>query len=423
MGSTLAEKILASKSGRESVRPGEIVWATPSVAMLDDPLGPIMIHENLKKLGNVIKHPENVVVISDHCAPPATPEHANLLKFTREWAQEYGISRFHEFEGICHQLLVEKGYVLPGDLVVGTDSHTVMGGALGALATGIGSTEMLGVLLTGEMWFRVPETVRIEWSGPLPTGVMAKDLILRVIGDLGSAGLTYEAAEFGGDTIRSMPVDQRLCLSNMVVEAGAKAGIIEADEVTEAYFIEKFGESRWTDSKFIHPDSDAVYVKTMHYRAQDMEPVVAAPHNPENLQTMSLAKGQKIHQAYIGSCAGGRLSDIAAAAQIMQGRRVASDVRMIVCPASRSIYQDALKSGLLEILYESGAIITAAGCGACAGGHSGVLGAREVCISSTNRNFKGRMGDGASEIYLASPLSVAAAAVTGRITDPREFLA
>lgn len=419
---TLAEKILARAAERSQVSAGDIVWAKPDTAMLDDPLGPKMIQDQLRQLGDHIVYPDRVVVISDHCAPPSTVLQADLLTFTRNWAAAHHIPRFHEYEGICHQLMVEKGYVLPGQLVVGTDSHTVMGGALGAFTTGIGSTEMLGVLVTGEMWFRVPETYRIEFSGCLPDGVMAKDLILRIIGDLGSAGLTYRAVEFTGQAITEMVTDQRLCLCNMTVEAGAKAGLVDPDAQTWEYLKERLTPPQLESLTPIHPDPGATYQRTLSYVGGDMEPVVAAPHNPGNLRRITEVVGLPIHQAYLGSCAGGRFSDLQAAARIVNGHRVAPGVRFIVCPASRTIYQQALKSGVLEVLYDAGAIITAASCGACGGGHSGVLGAGDVCISATNRNFKGRMGDPSSEVYLASPASVAASALAGTIADPRNYL-
>ena len=421
-GKTISEKILARQSGNSNLSPGDIVWAQPNVAMMDDPLGPKMIEHELRRLGNQIKFPERIVVISDHCAPPSTILQADLLTLTRNWAKEYQITRFHEYEGICHQVMVEKGYVRPGELTVGTDSHTVMGGALGSFSTGIGSTEMLGVLITGEMWFKVPETIQIKFDGTLPDGVMAKDLILRVLGDFGNGGLTYRAIEFSGSTIDEMEVDQRLCLSNMTVEGGAKAGLIQPDLKTFDYLKTKMEPGNFESLEPAYPDVDANYCESKRYQTEEIRPLIALPHNPENVAPIEEVEKVELDQAYIGSCAGGRLSDLVAAALILKGRKVSSSIRMIVCPASRTVYQQALKQRILDILYESGAIITAAGCGACGGGHSGVLGANERCISSTNRNFKGRMGDPSSMVYLASPLSVAASAVTGKITDPRIFL-
>ena len=370
-GKTLAEKVLARHSGNGEVIAGDIVWAEPSVAMMDDPLGPKMVQSELRRLGNRIKHPERVVVISDHCAPPSTILQADLLTLTRNWAKEYRIQRFHEYEGICHQVMVEKGYVRPGDLVVGTDSHTVTGGALGSFSTGIGSTEMLGVLVTGQMWFRVPETVKVVWDGALQDGVMAKDMILQVLGDFGSAGLTYRAVEFGGQAVREMPVDQRLCLSNMTVEGGAKAGLIAPDEKTFEYLSQRISPEELESIEPLNADPDAVYSQRKQYSAAALAPMVALPGNPADACAVTEVLGERIDQAYIGSCAGGRLSDLAIVARVVKGRRVAPGVRLIVCPASRTVYQQALSSGILETLYESGAIITAAGCGACGGGHSG----------------------------------------------------
>jgi 3-isopropylmalate/(R)-2-methylmalate dehydratase large subunit len=419
-GLTLAQKILAIKSNNDKVEPGEIVWAEPDSAMMTDVLGPTMIAHDLKRLGNKIRYPERVVLVSDHKAPPSTTAQADLLTLNRNWANEYNISNFYEYEGICHQLMVEKGHVIPGELVVGTDSHSTMGGALGSFSIGIGSTEMLGVLVSGRMWIRVPESIRIEWDGEFPDGVMAKDLILRVIGDLGSS-LTYGAIEFGGSAISKMSIDQRFCLSNMTAETGAKVGIVAPDELTIEYLSKVLTKEKLKQINLIVADKNASYKKVVRYKAEDMEPVVAVPNSPENLRSMSEVSGQKINQAYIGSCAGGRLSDLSAAARILKGRKVARGVRLIVCPASRTVYLEALKLGIIETLVEAGAIITATGCGACAGGHSGVLGANEVCISATTRNFKGRMGDPTSKVFLASPLSVAAAAVAGEIIDPRIY--
>lgn len=419
---TLAEKILARSAGRPAAAAGEILWAEPDVAMMDDPLGPNLIQEGLERLGGRLRHPERVVVISDHCAPPANVAHANLLKVTRQWAKRYQIARFHEFEGICHQLMVEEGYVRPGQLVVGTDSHTVMGGALGAFATGIGSTEMLGVLVTGEMWFRVPATVRVRWEGRLPFGVMAKDLILHLLGQVGPAGLNYQAVEFCGSAVDALPMDERFCLTNMVVEGGAKAGLIPPDQVTREWLQAVLDPVAYAALEWLEPDPEAGYARELVESVDALTPQVATPGNPANAVPVAAVEGVKVDQAYLGGCAGGRLSDLAAAASLLRGRRVAEEVRLIVCPASRRVWQQAMASGVLQTLYEAGAIITAPGCGACGGGHSGILGDGEVAVSSTNRNFPGRMGSGSASIYLASALTVAAAALTGRLTDPRAIL-
>lgn len=402
--------------------------------MMDDPLGPNLIQEGLERLGGRLRHPERVVVISDHCAPPANVAHANLVKVTRQWAKRHQIARFHEFEGICHQLMVEEGYVRPGQLVVeegyvrlgqlvvGTDSHTVMGGALGAFATGIGSTEMLGVLVTGEMWFRVPTTVRVRWEGQLPFGVMAKDLILRLLGQVGPTGLNYQAVEFCGSAVLELPMDERFCLTNMVVEGGAKAGLIPPDQVTRAWLQAVLDPEAYAALEWLEPDPDAGYACEVVESVDTLTPQVATPGNPANAVPVEAAEGVKVDQAYLGGCAGGRLSDLAAAASLLRGHRVAEGVRLIVCPASRRVWRQAMASGVLQTLYEAGAIVTAPGCGACGGGHSGILGDGEVAVSSTNRNFPGRMGSGSASIYLASALTVAAAALTGRLTDPRAIL-
>ena len=419
MGMTISEKILARASGRESVKAGEIVWVDVDKAMMDDILGPrVEIAEKLEELGAKVWEPGRVTVISDHYTPPANVKQAEIVAFTRRWARDHGIEHYYEFEGPCHQVMVEKGRVAPGEVVVGTDSHTCTYGALGAFATGIGSTEMLGVLATGQIWLKVPQTMRILFDGTLPEGVMAKDAVLKVIGAIGHKGATYQAMEFGGEVFDRMIMDERLCVANMAVEAGAKNGLIPCDDITRE-FLKAAGV---TGGISYRSDEDAVFRETYHFNADSLEPQCACPHEVDNVTEIKNVSGVAINQAYIGSCTGGRYHDLEAAARILKGRRVAKGIRLLVSPASRDVWERCSRAGILTALSEAGAVILPASCGACLGVHSGVIGGGEVCISSTNRNFIGRMGSRESFVYLASPMSAAASAVTGRITDPREFL-
>lgn len=418
MGMTLAEKILARASNRSAVRPGEIVWAKVRTAMMDDILGPrIEIAEKFKNLDVPIWDREKVVVIIDHYSPAANVKQAEIVKFTRDWAKANNVVCF-EGEGPCHQLLAEKGYNVPGTVVVGTDSHTCMSGAFGAFGTGIGSTEMIGVLATGEIWLKVPETMLICWQGRLPKGVYAKDIALKTIGDVGHAGATYMALEFSGSTIHSLPLDERLCITNMAVEAGAKAGLIAPDEVIAEWVAKR----RIRDYALLTGDADAVYKEVRDYEAEKLVPQVACPHNVDNVRDVTALESARIDQAYVGSCTGGRFEDLVAAEKIIRNRRVAEGVRFYISPASGDIYRRALDAGLLKSFVNAGARILPPTCGICLGLHSGILAAGERCISSTNRNFIGRMGSKDAEIYLGSAATVAASALAGQIADPRLYL-
>ncbi len=421
MGMTISEKILAKASGSPSVKAGEICWVNVDKAMMDDILGPrVEIADNLKNLGVPVWDPDKVVIVSDHYTPPANIKQANIVKFTRDWAKENGIDHYYEFAGPCHQVMVDKGHVKPGTVVVGTDSHTTTYGALGCFSTGVGSTEMSGVLMTGQIWLRVPQSIRITWNGKLREGVMAKDVSLRSIKELGHAGATYKAMEYDGDTIRSMIMDERLCLSNMAVEAGAKVGLIGCDGVTAAYLKEKFGDTE--DYSWVNSDSDAEYIRELSFKAEDLVPQVACPHEVDNVTEVENLARTKVDQVYIGSCTGGRYYDLLMAAKLLKGRKVADGIRVLVSPASRDIYNECLRDGIFTDLAEAGCTILSSTCGACLGVHSGNIGDNEVCVATTNRNFLGRMGSKSSGVYLASPLTAAASAVTGYITDPREFL-
>jgi len=417
MGKTLAEKILANSCGRQSVSAGEIIIAHVDTLMMDDALGPWYVDKPFQTLGGVIENPESVVVISDHLYPAGNVDQAENLAAAERWCEKYKVS-YIEGKGPCHQILAEMGYNMPGTVLVGTDSHTCTSGAFGCFGTGIGSTEAVGVLYSGTIWLRVPESILIEWTGSLSRRVMAKDMMLKTIGTLGHAGATYAAVEFVGDTIRALPMDERMCISNMAVETGAKAGLIAADDTTMEYI-------RHTDCKrpyhLFQSDADAVYCKKMKFQADRLTPQVACPHFVDNVRPIEEVAGLKIHQAYIGSCTGARLYDLQAAAEILNGRHAANGCRLLISPSSAKVYREAMRLGLLDIFMDAGATILAPSCGACAGLHSGILAAGERCVSTTNRNFKGRMGSLDSELYLASPATVAASAIEGALADPQNY--
>ena len=421
MAMTCAEKILAAKAGKDRVVPGEIVIVPVDCAMMTDILGPRILAAELERLGRPIWDPERVVVVCDHYTPSATEHQAEIVRFTREWAAQHDVRHCYELEGPCHQLLAERGFSRPGSILVGTDSHSCTSGAFGCFGTGIGSTEMLGVLIRREIWFKVPESIRITWNGTLPQSVMAKDLILRTIGVLGHAGATYQSMEFGGSTIAALPMDERIRISNMAVEAGAKVGLIPADEKTVDY-LERHGVADARQAPRYQPDPDAVYCRHLDFDAAELEPMVACPNEVDHVKPVRAVAGLPVQQVYIGSCTGGRMSDLTAAANLLKGRKVAPGCRLLVSPASRTIWQEALRTGVLDTLAEAGATILASTCGACLGLHSGTIGAGEVCVSTTNRNFIGRMGSKYSQVYLASAVTAAASALTGVLTDPRDYL-
>jgi len=420
MAKTMSEKILARAAGVPETTAGEILWVNVDKAMMDDILGPrVEIADQMKFLGGEVWNRNKVVIISDHYTPPATAKQAGIVKFTREWAGAHGIDNYYELEGPCHQVMVEHGHVLPGTVVLGTDSHTCMGGALGAFATGVGSTEMLGILLTGKTWLKVPETIQVKWTGVLPAGVMAKDIALKTIGEIGHAGATYKAVEFVGEAIDSLSIDQRLAITNMAVEMGAKAGLMSPDaKITEFLKSQNIADGY---SPLVS-DEDASYCARYEFCAGELTPTVACPHEVDNVKEIQTVDGIEIQQAYIGSCTGGRYEDLAAAARLLAGRKVARNVRLLVSPSSRSIWKRADSDGLLRTLFDAGAAILPPTCGVCVGLHSGVLADGETCISSTNRNFVGRMGSSKANVYLASPMTVAASAIAGRISDPRALL-
>jgi 3-isopropylmalate/(R)-2-methylmalate dehydratase large subunit len=415
----ISEKILAKASGKKSVSPGEIVEAVVDMAMINEITGPLAI-EAFHKIGvKKVWDNKRIVMVLDHQVPADSVKSAELHKIMREFAKEQHIPNFYDvgFGGVCHQVMVEKGHVRPGELIVGADSHTCTYGALGAFGTGIGSTEIAAVFATGKIWLKVPETIKINVEGSFQKFVTAKDLILNVIGQVGADGATYKAMEFAGSAVERLSVSERMTLCNMAVEAGAKTGIVNPDEKTLAYV-----KSR-TDLSFepLKSDSNANHEKTIDVSVDKLEPQVACPHSVDNVKAVSEVEGTPVDQAFIGSCTNGRIEDLRLAASIIKGRKVKNGVRMLVIPASQEVYLDALKEGLLEIFVESGAYVCSPTCGACFGGHMGLLADGETCISSSNRNFVGRMGSPKAKIYLASPATVAASAVKGEITDPRKL--
>jgi 3-isopropylmalate/(R)-2-methylmalate dehydratase large subunit len=417
MGKTLAEKILARCSGVGEVKAGDIITCKVDCAMLDDTLGPLYVDPPLKRLGGKIWDKSKVVLILDHYTPSGSIAQANVVSFARKWAEDNDIENYFEECGPCHQILAENCYDLPGTLLVGVDSHTVTAGAFGCFGTGIGSTEMAAVLNTGKIWLRVPESMLIRWDGEINKRVMAKDMILRTIKDIGHSGATYMAMEFSGSTIRSLPMDERMCITNMSVEAGAKAGLIECDDITEKYLKDRGNNKPYYKLK---SDPDADYVRIFNYRAEDLIPQVACPHEVDNVKDITDVAGTPINRSYIGSCTGGRLTDLIAAAEILKGKKLSRKCKLAVSPSSKTVWESAAKMGILNTLSEAGATILAPTCGACVGYHSGILADGENCTSTTNRNFRGRMGSRNANIYLTSAATAAASALAGKIIDPRE---
>jgi 3-isopropylmalate/(R)-2-methylmalate dehydratase large subunit len=418
MGQTFAEKILAQKAGLKQVEPGQIVTVQPDKLLTHDNTAAIakIFHEiGVKK----VARPEISVIVLDHVVPAATEAHAKNHQQIRRFVAEQGIESFYDVgEGICHQVLPEQGHALPGYLIVGSDSHTPTHGAFGAFAAGIGRTEAAAVMATGEIWLMVPYSFRIVVKGRMPKGVYAKDLILHIIGDLGADGADYRSVEFAGPVIERMSVASRMVLCNMVAEMGAKAGSVEPDEKTLAWLS---GRAKASFSP-VSADPDAVYERVLEYDVGHLSPQVARPHTVDNVVPVEDVAGTRIDQAFIGTCTNGRLQDFREAARILRGRKVAPNTRLLILPASREVLLAAVAEGLVTDLVSAGAVVLNTGCGPCLGAHEGVMAPGEVTISTANRNFKGRMGCKDAEIYLASPATVAASALTGEITDPRQFL-
>jgi 3-isopropylmalate/(R)-2-methylmalate dehydratase large subunit len=420
MGMTISEKIIAAHAGREVVFPGELVDVEVDVIMGHDLSTPLAIHEMQKIGANKVFDPDKIVLVPDHFTPNKDVKAAENCKQMREFAREQGISRYYEVGdmGIAHALLPEQGLVLPGDVVVGGDSHTCSCGAVGAFATGIGSTDLAAAMLTGTLWLKTPESMRLIFSGELQEWVSAKDLILHVIGDIGVDGALYMAMEFVGEAIGRLPMSGRLTIANMAVEAGAKNGIFAFDEVTEDYVR---GRAQ-RPYKVFHSDKDANYAAVREYDVGRIEPVVAFPHSPGNVKTVTEAGNISIDQVVIGSCTNGRIEDLRIAARVLRGHKAAPGVRLLIIPATQAVYRQAMREGLFEIFLDARAAISTPTCGPCVGGHMGVLGSGERAVSTTNRNFIGRMGHPESEVYLTNPAVAAASAIKGRIVHPKEVV-
>ena len=417
MGQTIIEKILSSHCGHAAFA-NEIVVARLDYVMGQDGTAPLAINAFNDMGGGSVFDPSKISFVIDHSAPSPNEGVSALHKLMREFVRDKGFHLFDIGDGICHQLIPESGKVGPGSLVIGADSHTCTYGALNAFSTGVGSTDLAGGLISGQMWFKVPETIKFICHNTLPAGVYSKDLILYLIGDVTADGATYMSAEYLGEAISAMTQEARFTLANMAIEMGAKAGLLEADEKTFAWL------SHYTNDKFnpVTADKDALYAKTLEYDASALEPQIAKPHTVDNVVPVGEAAGTPIQQALLGTCTNGRLEDLRIAAGILSKGRVHRDVRLIVAPASRRVYLDAIGEGIIQTLVECGAAIVTPGCGPCVGTHNGVPSDGEKVISTANRNFKGRMGNSNAEIYLASPATVAASALTGKITDPREYL-
>lgn len=413
MGKTVIEKIVEHNTGR-SVKPGDIVTVNVDRVMIHDIFIPF-VAEKFKEMGfEKLWDPDKVVLIYDHLVPASQLDDTRHFHVGDAFAAKYSMTHVHRSDGICHQLMTEAGYVKPGDVAFGTDSHTTTYGCVGAFSSGIGYTEMASILGTGTMWIRVPETIKVVINGKLPENVMSKDVILRLIGDLGADGATYKALEFSGSAVESMTVASRMTISNMAIEAGAKCALFTPDEKTAEYCNVTLNDYQ----KSLFGDADANYCCVMEYNAEDFVPVMACPSQVDKIRNVSELEGTEIDQVFIGSCTNGRLEDLAAAAEVLKGKKVAKFVKLIVTPASRKIYRQAADLGILETLAESGAMITHPGCGLCCGRAGGILTDGERVVATNNRNFLGRMGTSKVQIYLASPRTAAACAVAGKIVCP-----
>ncbi len=419
MGMTITEKILASHAGKKEVLPGDLIMAKVDIALGNDITAPLSIEEFKKAGAKKVFNKERVVLVPDHFAPNKDIKSAQQVRMLKNFAKEYKITNYFEMGrmGIEHALLPEEGLVLPGDVIIGADSHTCTYGALGAFSTGVGSTDLAAAMITGEIWFKVPETMKFIFYGKLKKWVTGKDLILYTIGKIGVDGALYKAMEFTGEVIDNLPMDGRFTMANMAIEAGAKNGIIAPDDITMEY-VEDRAKRKF---KTYNSDKDASYCEVFEFNGKDIEPQVAFPHLPSNTKPISKAGNVRIDQAVIGSCTNGRISDLREAASVLKGKKIHKDVRLIVIPATQRIYKMAMDEGLIDIFIDAEAVVSTPTCGPCLGGHMGVLSEGERAISTTNRNFVGRMGHPKSEVYLSNPAVAAASAVLGRICSPDEI--
>jgi 3-isopropylmalate/(R)-2-methylmalate dehydratase large subunit len=415
---TLAEKILAAHANKKKVSPGEFINVRVNLVLANDVTAPIAIGE-FRRIGvNKVFDPEKIVMVADHFVPNKDIPSAENAKLMRDFCYEHGILHFDVGQmGIEHVLLPEQGLVLPGDVVIGADSHTCTYGAVGAFATGMGSTDIAAAMATGDIWMKVPPTIKLVYHGNLGRWVGGKDLILHTIGDIGVDGALYSAMEFTGEAVEALHMDGRFTMANMAIEAGAKAGIFRVDNKTQIYI--KYRERR--SYSVYEPDGDAEYAQIIEYDVSDIEPQVALPHSPANTKPVSQVGDIEINQAVIGGCTNGRLEDLRLAAQILKGRKVHSGVRCIIIPGTQQVYLNALNEKFIEIFIRAGAVVSTPTCGPCLGGHMGILAEGERCVSTTNRNFVGRMGSPKSEVYLSNPAVAAASAVMGRIAGPEEI--
>lgn len=417
MGQTFSEKALGRKAGKR-VRAGDVITVAPDYYLSHDNSSAII--GEFRKLGlKKVVAPKKIVIVLDHIVPAADEKYAQNHKTIREFVVEQGIPNFFDIDaGVCHQVFSEASFALPGNVIMGSDSHTTTYGAFGAFSAGIGRTEMASLWATDEIWLRVPETIRIEFSGRLSPGVYAKDVILKIIGDNGADRANYEAVEFVGPAAGDFSLASRMVLANMAAEMGAKNGYFEADDKT----LEWLRARAKADYEIVKSDPDATYEAVLKYDISTIEPQIACPHAVDNVKPVTAVEGKPFHQALIGTCTNGRFEDLAIAAKILKGKKIHPRVRALILPASREVYLEALKKGLIEIFVEARCVIVNPGCGPCLGAHEGILAPGEVVVGTSNRNFKGRMGGRDSEIYLASPATVAASALEGKITDPRKYL-
>jgi len=420
VGQTLAQKIVAKACGKDRVNAGEVEIANVDLAMIHDSGGPRRVKPILERLGVNVWSSEKIVVVTDHYVPEFNAETKAIQKLTRDWVKAHNIKSFYDQMGICHVVVPENGHLKPGMFVVGGDSHSPTGGAFGAYMFGVGATEMAGVLATGEIWIKVPETIKINWSGMLNEYITAKDMMLYTCGKLGMDGGKYQAVEFSGSTISSLSMQERMTLSNMTAELGGQAGIIAPDQITKNY-LKSVGVPE-INTDYWRSDDDAYFLESYQFDASQLVPQVAAPHSPANSVDIAESKGTKINVAYIGACTGAKMSDLRMAASVLKGKELASGVRLLVAPASKKDQELAKDEGIMKIFEDAGASILPNSCGICAGYGSERLGEDVICISSTARNFQGRMGALSSGVYLGSPYTVAASAITGEISDPRDFI-